>query len=69
MNSKNAIGLLVVLNLETVNERVWNAAKNAKCPIIIIEITKLNEIVQQLKDINWMDYPENSVKRKELKYN
>jgi len=66
MNSKNAIGLLVVLNLETINERVWNAAKNAKCPIIIIEITNVEEIVQQLKDINWMDYPENSVKRKRI---
>ncbi len=50
MNSKNAIGLLVVLNLETVNKRVWNAAKNTKCPIIIIEITKIDKIVQELKD-------------------
>ena len=67
MNLKNAIGLLVVLiNLETVNERVWNATKNARCSIIIIEITNIKEIVQQLKDINWMDYPENSVKRKRI---
>src|SRR6266496_2184268 len=44
MNSKNAIRLLVVLNLETVNERVWNAAKNAKCLIIIIEIMKLRDV-------------------------
>ena len=27
---------------------------------------KIDEIVQQLKDINWMDYPENSVKRKRI---
>ena len=63
MDSKNTFGLLVVLNQETVTERVWNAAKNAKCPIVIIEITRMKEIVKQLENIKWMEYPEN-LKRK-----
>ena len=65
MGSKNTFGLLVVLNLETINERIYNAIKNARCPIIVTEITRIREIVQQIENIKWEENSQN-IKRKRI---
>ena len=67
LESRNTFGLLVMLHEESMNNRAWNAIRNAKYPIIVTEISRIHEIVDQLKSINWMDYPTTFEKRKRTK--
>jgi hypothetical protein len=53
----------VVLHKESLNERAWSTIKNASCPIIVVDITQIDKIVELVKNIKWEDYPLKSLKR------
>jgi hypothetical protein len=63
LEAGKAFGLLVVLHKESLNERAWSTIKNASCPIIVIDITQMDKLVELIKNIKWEDYPLKSLKR------
>jgi hypothetical protein len=60
---ERSFGLLVVLSKESVNGRAINAIKNARNPIIMIEITEIEDLKQIVQQINWDNYPGKRLKR------
>ena len=60
-------GLLVVKHKESLNKRAMNAIANALNPIIVVEIEKMQELPQLVKDIKWTEYPSRQLKRTRLR--